>query len=53
MIELSHVSRLFDNAVAVDDISLQINSGELCVIVGTSGCGKSTTLRLLNKLISC
>lgn len=53
LIELSHVSRSFDGVVAVDDISLQICSGEFCVIVGTSGCGKSTTLRLLNKLITC
>jgi osmoprotectant transport system ATP-binding protein len=53
MIELDNVSRLFEGVAAVDGISLRIDSGEICVIVGTSGCGKSTTLRLLNKLIDC
>ncbi|WP_147173518.1 ABC transporter ATP-binding protein [Pseudomonas sp. SJZ079] len=53
MIELDNVSRLFEGVAAVDGISLRIDSGEICVIVGTSGCGKSTTLRLLNRLIDC
>jgi osmoprotectant transport system ATP-binding protein len=53
MIELDNVSRLFDGVPAVEGISLRIERGEICVIVGTSGCGKSTTLRLLNKLLAC
>ncbi|MES2820148.1 MAG: ABC transporter ATP-binding protein [Pseudomonadota bacterium] len=53
MIELDNVSRLFEGVLAVDGISLRIERGEFCVIVGTSGCGKSTTLRLINKLIPC
>ncbi|MDA7085338.1 ABC transporter ATP-binding protein [Pseudomonas sp. SA3-5] len=52
MIELSNVSKLFDQARAVDDISLTVATGELCVLVGTSGCGKSTTLRMINRLIA-
>ncbi|WLD58170.1 ABC transporter ATP-binding protein [Salinispirillum sp. LH 10-3-1] len=51
MIELQEVSKRFDGAVAVDAIDLTINTGELCVLVGTSGCGKSTTLRMINRLI--
>ncbi|SEK20032.1 ABC transporter ATP-binding protein [Halomonas daqiaonensis] len=51
MIELIHVTKRFGAAVAVDDISLSVARGELCVLVGTSGCGKSTTLRMINRLI--
>ncbi|MGQ0335380.1 ABC transporter ATP-binding protein [Halomonas elongata] len=51
MIELIHVTKRFGNAVAVDDVSLSVGKGELCVLVGTSGCGKSTTLRMINRLI--
>lgn len=52
MIELCNVSKLFDQTRAVDDISLRVQTGELCVLVGTSGCGKSTTLRMINRLIA-
>lgn len=51
MIELREVSKLFGREHAVDGISLTVASGELCVLVGTSGCGKSTTLRMINRLI--
>ncbi|WP_256574108.1 ABC transporter ATP-binding protein [Pseudomonas sp. M30-35] len=53
MIELRNVSRHFGDITAVDNLSLRIEKGEICVFIGTSGCGKSTTLRLLNKLIDC
>lgn len=52
MIELCNVSKLFGQTRAVDDISLTVQTGELCVLVGTSGCGKSTTLRMINRLIA-
>lgn len=51
MIELSHVSKRFDEETAVDDISLRVPKGKFCALVGTSGCGKSTTLRMINRLI--
>lgn len=51
MIELQDVSKVFGEERAVDGISLTVASGELCVLVGTSGCGKSTTLRMINRLI--
>ena len=52
MIELLGVSKLFGQTRAVDEISLTVPAGELCVLVGTSGCGKSTTLRMINRLIA-
>lgn len=51
MIELSHVSKRFGDETAVDDISLRVPKGKFCALVGTSGCGKSTTLRMINRLI--
>ena len=51
MIELKNVTRRFGDAVAVDSINLTIETGEVCVLVGSSGCGKSTTLRMINRLL--
>lgn len=51
MIELKNVTKRFGTQVAVDNLSMKINTGELCVFVGESGCGKSTTLRMINRLI--
>ncbi|WP_235042366.1 ABC transporter ATP-binding protein [Vreelandella profundi] len=52
MIELANVSKRFGNEIAVNDISLRIPKGKFCALVGTSGCGKSTTLRMINRLIA-
>lgn len=53
MITLKGVTKKFGNTVAVSDLNMSINKGELCVFVGESGCGKSTTLRMINRLIEC
>lgn len=51
MIELQGVTKTFGGVTAVDNLSLTIESGEVCVLVGSSGCGKSTTLRMINRLL--
>ena len=50
-IELRSLTRRFGERVAVDELSLEIAAGELLVLVGGSGSGKTTTLRLVNRLI--
>ena len=48
-IELSHISFRYDESMPniIDDLSLVIEPGEYLAIVGTTGCGKSTLMRLL------
>ena len=51
MIEIDRVSKSYGERRVVDRLSLTIDAGELCVLLGSSGCGKSTTLRMINRLI--
>lgn len=51
MIEFDSVSRAFNGKAAVKDLSLQVAKGEFCVLLGTSGSGKSTTLKMINRLV--
>lgn len=51
MIRLEKVTKRYEDTVAVNELSIEINNGELCVIIGPSGCGKTTTLRMINRLI--
>ncbi|MCE4625193.1 MAG: ABC transporter ATP-binding protein [Desulfurococcales archaeon] len=46
-IRLENVTKVFGPVVAVDHVSLDIESGEFFTIIGPSGCGKSTTLRVI------
>ena len=52
MIRLVDVTKRFDahSAPAVDNLSIEVNEGEIAVLVGPSGCGKTTTLRMINRL---
>jgi osmoprotectant transport system ATP-binding protein len=51
MIELDRVSKRFGAHVALDGISLEIPAGRTTVLLGQSGCGKSTAIRLMVGLI--
>ncbi|HSE75753.1 MAG TPA: ABC transporter ATP-binding protein [Dongiaceae bacterium] len=50
-LELRDVSKQFGNARALDRITLSVRQGEFLTLLGASGCGKSTTLRLIAGLI--
>jgi len=47
MVQIRDLSKRFGDAVAVDRVSLDIARGELFAILGSSGCGKTTLLRML------
>ena len=47
MLELSHVTKRYAGATALEDCDLIATSGETTVLIGPSGCGKSTILRLI------
>jgi len=51
MIEIKNVTKKIGNKVILDDITFSIEKGTLVVLIGSSGCGKTTTLKLINKLI--
>ena len=52
MIEFDHVSKIYNgNKVAVEDVNLSFNKGEFICLIGTSGSGKTTTMRMINRMI--
>ena len=53
LIRLENVSKSYGSGAepAVRNLTLEVQKGEVLVLVGPSGCGKSTTLRLINRLI--
>ena len=51
MIQIKGVTKYFGSNTAVQDISLNIAESENLILLGTSGCGKTTTLKMINRLI--
>ena len=45
MIEIQHLSKKFNNNLVLNDLSLNVQTGHTCVIIGRSGCGKSVLLK--------
>ncbi|HMQ48885.1 MAG TPA: ABC transporter ATP-binding protein [Saprospiraceae bacterium] len=51
MIEAAALSKKFGSFKAVQDVSFKLKKGETLALIGKSGCGKTTTLKMLNRLI--
>ncbi|GAA1348925.1 ABC transporter ATP-binding protein [Streptomyces beijiangensis] len=52
MIKFDEVHKRFPNGTtAVHDLSLEMPEGQITVLVGSSGCGKTTTLRMINRMV--
>ncbi|MCD4806807.1 MAG: betaine/proline/choline family ABC transporter ATP-binding protein [Methanococcoides sp.] len=50
-IQLRGVTKKYDDRFAINDVSIDIEGGELVIFIGPSGSGKTTTLRMINRLI--
>ena len=52
MIRFEHVVKSFGENCILEDFSLQVREGEFLTVIGTSGCGKTTMLKLINGLLT-
>lgn len=50
LLKINHLHKTFEGQVILNDFNLEVNKGEVIVIIGPSGCGKSTLLRCVNAL---
>ena len=51
MIEVKDLTKYYQGKAAVNGVSFKIDQGKTMVLLGTSGCGKTTTLKMINRLI--
>ena len=51
MIKIENLKKSFDNNVIFQNVNFEINKGDSVVIIGGSGCGKSSLLRCIDRLI--
>ncbi len=51
MIEFRHVRKVYGEKVVLRDFSLSVKKGEFVTIIGSSGCGKTTALKMVNGLL--
>ncbi|MDD2967412.1 MAG: ATP-binding cassette domain-containing protein [Desulfovibrionaceae bacterium] len=50
-IEYRHIRKEYDGTPIIPDFSLKIAQGEFVTIIGSSGCGKTTLLKMVNGLV--
>ncbi|MGV7807630.1 ATP-binding cassette domain-containing protein, partial [Mycobacterium kansasii] len=50
---MEHLRKEYPNGkVAVDDFNLEVDRGEFIAFIGTSGSGKTTTMRMINRMLN-
>ena len=52
VIEFRHIKKAYGDKVILKDLNLSIEKGEFVTIIGSSGCGKTTALKMVNGLLS-
>lgn len=50
IIEMKNIKKKYDDKIILDDFNLNINKGEFITVIGSSGCGKTTVLKMINGL---
>ena len=53
MIKIEHLVKNYGSNCAVDDISFEVEKGEIVGLLGPNGAGKSTTMNILTGYLSC
>lgn len=48
---MAHLNKIYGNFKAVDDFNLDVEKGEFICFIGTSGSGKTTTMRMINRML--
>ncbi|MEG0367547.1 MAG: ABC transporter ATP-binding protein, partial [Coprobacillus sp.] len=51
MIEFKDISKKYGDTTVIENFNMKIESGELVTLIGLSGCGKTTTLKMINRII--
>ena len=50
IIKMKHIKKTYDDKIIIKDLNLDINKGEFITVIGSSGCGKTTVLKMINGL---
>ncbi|MFD0898206.1 betaine/proline/choline family ABC transporter ATP-binding protein [Loigolactobacillus binensis] len=51
LLKMSHLNKIYGDVKAVDDFNMEIEKGEFICFIGTSGSGKTTTMRMINRML--
>ena len=51
-VQTKNLTKIYDNKAVVKDLNLTVKGGELLILIGGSGSGKTTTLKMINRLIT-
>ena len=52
MLKIEHLTKKFGEKVAVDDLSITVENGQICAFIGHNGAGKTTTLKAIAGIIT-